>query len=132
MNDNETNAPEVSLDTWAVIELFGHSRIAGKVTNVSIAGCGFIRVQVPAREGCPAYTRDIAPKAVYAINPCDEAAAMAAQAFCSESPVIELCRHDIRREMMERMKTHDAHSRVALEDAEPEEEANAEDDDFNP
>lgn len=117
MNEPETNSPEVSLDTWAVIELFGHSRIAGKVTNVSIAGCGFIRLQVPAHKGRPAYTRDIAPKAVYAINPCDQAAALSALDYCSESPVIELCKHDIRREMMERMKTLDATSRVALEDA---------------
>lgn len=112
MNDDETTSPEVSLDTWAIIELFGHTRIAGKVTNVSIAGCGFIRCLVPEHDGRKAYTRDIAPKAVYAINPCDEAAARAAQGYCSESPVIELCRADIRREMMQ--QTLDANSRVAL------------------
>lgn len=119
-DDHETNSPEVSLDTWAIIELFGHTRIAGKVANVSIAGCGFIRVLVPEHEGRKAYTRDIAPKAVYAINPCDEAAARSAMGYCGESPVIELCKYDIRREFMEQMKTLDAQSRVALEDSDDE------------
>lgn len=105
--ESETTSPEVNLDTWAIIELFGHSRIAGKVTNVSIAGCGFIRVQVPEHNGKPTYTRDIAPKAVYAINPCDEAAAKASLQYCSESPVIQLCAHDIERRLRESMRTHE-------------------------
>lgn len=104
--DTETTSPEVSLDTWAVIELFGHTRIAGKLTNVSIAGCGFIRVAVPAHGGLPGYTRDIAPKAVYAINPCDEAAAVVALSYCSGSPVVALCAEDLANAYAERQRTH--------------------------
>lgn len=106
--ETETTSPEVSLDTWAVIELFGHTRVAGKITNVSIAGCGFIRVEVPAYQGLPAYTRDIAPKAVYAINPCDEAAAVSALSYCSASPVVALCQADIANAYAERRRTIEA------------------------
>ncbi len=106
--ESETTSPEVSLDTWAVVELFGHTRVAGKISNVSIAGCGFIRVQVPAHKNVPAYTRDIAPKAVYALNPCDEAAVMSALGHCSESPVVELCASDIYKRIREEMKTREA------------------------
>lgn len=32
---------------WAIVELFGHARIAGRVTEQVIAGQGFIRADVP-------------------------------------------------------------------------------------
>ena len=104
--ETETTSPEVSLDTWAIIELFGHTRVAGKVTNVSIAGCGFIRVEVPAHNGLPAYTRDIAPKAIYAINPCDEKAACDAQDYCSSSPVVALTSSIIERRIRPWITSH--------------------------
>ena len=36
-----------AFEQWAVIEIFGHQRIAGKVTEQTIGGCAFIRVDVP-------------------------------------------------------------------------------------
>lgn len=103
--ENETIAPEISLDCWAVVELMGHQKIAGKCSNVSIAGCGFIRVQVPAHGSMPEYTRDLSPKAVYAINPCDEAAVMAALRYCDSSPVIALTLATVRQSYEAERKT---------------------------
>jgi hypothetical protein len=37
-----------AFEQWAVIEIFGHQRIAGKVTEQTIGGCAFVRVDVPA------------------------------------------------------------------------------------
>lgn len=103
--ETESTSPEISLDCWAVVELMGHQKIAGKCTNVSIAGCGFIRVQVPAHGNMPEYTRDLSPKAVYAINPCDEAAVMAALRYCDSSPVIALTLATVRQSYEAERKT---------------------------
>lgn len=56
-------------EIYALIELMGHARIAGKVTEQVIAGQGFIRVDVPETKTNPPFTRFISPSAVYAINP---------------------------------------------------------------
>lgn len=40
MNDEE-------FETWAIVDLFGHTRVAGKVTEQEIGGCSFVRVDIP-------------------------------------------------------------------------------------
>jgi hypothetical protein len=59
-------------DEWALLELFGHQRMAGRVRNASIGGGSFIRVDVPALGEQEALTRFISPNAVYAITPMSE------------------------------------------------------------
>jgi hypothetical protein len=71
-------------DSWAVVELFGHQQLAGRVTEASIGGCSFLRVDVPEQpalpkeewnSGVPAlppYTRYFGQGAIYALNPCSE------------------------------------------------------------
>ena len=38
---------EPTFECFALVEIFGHTRIAGKVTEQVIAGTGFVRVDVP-------------------------------------------------------------------------------------
>lgn len=64
------------LDCWALVELFGHQKIVGKVTEATIAGGAFIRVDVPALEEKSAFTRFFGPGAIYSLNPVTEAVAM--------------------------------------------------------
>jgi hypothetical protein len=59
-------------DQWAVIELFGHNRIAGRVTEQVIGGCSFVRVDVPKIDEIPAYTKLFGQGAIYAITITDE------------------------------------------------------------
>jgi hypothetical protein len=59
-------------EIWALVELMGRQRIAGKVTEQTIAGAGFLRCDVPETKKNPAFTRFIAPGSVYAINPITE------------------------------------------------------------
>ena len=60
-------------DEWALVELFGHQKIVGKVTETSMAGGAFLRVDVPALppDGQPC-TRFFSPGAIYSINPVTE------------------------------------------------------------
>jgi hypothetical protein len=52
--------------------LFGHQKIVGKVTESTIAGGAFIRVDVPSFDGQAAFTRFFGPSAIYSINPVSE------------------------------------------------------------
>ena len=61
-------------ESWAIIELFGHRRLAGKVTEATIAGGSFIRIDVPA-EADKFITKFYGPAAIYSMSPCDEALA---------------------------------------------------------
>jgi hypothetical protein len=59
------------LETWAVVDLFGHDKIAGHVTEISIAGKGFFRVDVPPMNvnGEEGYSKIFGPDAIYSILP---------------------------------------------------------------
>lgn len=72
-------------DEWCIIELFGHQKIAGRVTEQQIGGCSFVRVDVPATKKVPAFTRLIGNGAIYAINISNElTATMAAEMYVQE------------------------------------------------
>lgn len=55
---------------WAIVELFGHTKLAGQVSPSELAD--FILVEIPECEPVPAWSKMISPKAVYAITPCTE------------------------------------------------------------
>ncbi len=57
---------------WAIVELMGHNRIAGKVSEQTIAGQAFLRVDVPKSERQPAYSKFFSGSAIYAITPSNE------------------------------------------------------------
>lgn len=52
---------------WALVELFGHAQIAGMVSEATIAGGNFVRVDVPGGG-----TRFFGPGAIYSISPVTE------------------------------------------------------------
>lgn len=74
-------------EAWALVELFGRSKIAGKVTEATLAGGAFIRVDVPATAGNPAFTRFFRPEAIYSISPTTEAIVRAMVSECAAEPV---------------------------------------------
>lgn len=77
----------MSFEQHAIVELFGHQRIVGKVTDVQIGGASFIRVDVPETPGIPAFTKFFGASAIYAITPVDEETAnLAARAYV-QSPI---------------------------------------------
>lgn len=74
---------------WAIVELFGHQRIAGLVTNATVGGCSFVRVDVPKRaedgEGVM-YSKLYGNGAIYAINITTKEQALAAVANLHPRP----------------------------------------------
>ncbi|MDE2107394.1 MAG: hypothetical protein KGL39_59915 [Patescibacteria group bacterium] len=57
---------------WAIVELFGHQKIIGVVSETTIAGGAFLRVDVPASGQEKAFTRFFGQAAIYSISPISE------------------------------------------------------------
>ncbi|MDQ5904005.1 MAG: hypothetical protein QG584_831 [Pseudomonadota bacterium] len=76
---------------WAIVELFGHARIAGLLTEQTIGGSSFVRVDVPeyVSEGqtFPAVTRLLGQASIYGITFVDEATATIAAREIRYQPV---------------------------------------------
>lgn len=68
----EDNMEQEKFDLWCVVELFGHSRIAGRCTEQNVAGTNMLRVDVPDTSNQPGFTRFLSSGAIYAINPVSE------------------------------------------------------------
>jgi hypothetical protein len=64
-----------TFDSWAILELFGHRKLAGRVTEATLAGGSFLRIDVPGLDGETAATQFYGPSAIYAITPCEESVA---------------------------------------------------------
>lgn len=59
-------------ECWALIEVMGHARYAGRVTEQAIGGCNFVRVDVPAHEDHPAFTKMLGQSSIFSITPVTE------------------------------------------------------------
>lgn len=62
-------------EQWAILDIMGHLKLAGFVTEITIAGTGFIRIDVPETSSAGSYTRMFSPGSLYSISPCTEEAA---------------------------------------------------------
>lgn len=69
---------------WVILELLGHRRLAGFLTEQVIAGHGFLRLDAP---GQPGTTQLYPPTSVYCITPTTEAIARALAPTCQPAPV---------------------------------------------
>jgi len=63
---------EGKLEFFGLVELFGHQKIAGKVTEATIGGCSFVRVDIPGSDDTQAVTKYYGNGAIYSITPVSE------------------------------------------------------------
>lgn len=71
---------------WAVVELMGHRRIAGHVSEVAQYGTAMIRIDVPTTEG-PPITQFYGGQSIYCVSPVSEEAARAVALRNKPAPV---------------------------------------------
>lgn len=76
-----------AFDSWCLVELFGHQKIVGKVTEATLAGGAFLRCDVPEFNGSPAFTRFYSPGSIYSINPISEEVARGLMETYRNEPV---------------------------------------------
>ncbi len=74
---------------WAILELLGHRRLAGRVQECTIAGAAFLRIDVPKGDAVDEWelTQMYAPSSVYALTPVTEAVARRVAANITIEPV---------------------------------------------
>jgi len=78
---------EEKFNQWCIVELMGRQVIAGQVSEQTIGGTAFIRVDVPAEGGQEAFTRFYGNGAIYAMTPVGEDVARMALRASRPAPV---------------------------------------------
>jgi len=73
-----------AFEGWVILELMGHRRLAGHLSEETIGGSAFLRIDVPSD---PPATQFYSPSAVYAITPTSEETARAAANLGRVAPV---------------------------------------------
>lgn len=96
------NATVEKFEEWAVVEIMGHKKFAGKVTEQAVGGASFVRIDVPeislpSGDVLPAFTKLFGAASIYCISPCTEetarlfAASIRAEGFSRyEVPKLDL------------------------------------------
>lgn len=69
-------------EQWCVVEIMGHKRFAGHVTEQAVGGTSFVRIEIPevttdGGQKLPAFTKLFGAASIYCISPCTEETARA-------------------------------------------------------
>ncbi len=67
MNEKSQNE-STKFDEWAILELMGHRRLAGKVSEATIGGGSFLRIDMPMKDKSTS-TQFYSPASIYCITP---------------------------------------------------------------
>lgn len=76
--------PEPGFEEWVILELLGHRRLAGKLTEQQIGGASFLRLDIPSE---PPATQIYSAGAVYCITPTTEELATQVAKLSKPAPV---------------------------------------------
>lgn len=63
---------QVPAEQWAIVELMGHVKLAGRVSVDSTFGAALLRVDVPDSPDIAGFTKCVSPSALYAVTPVSE------------------------------------------------------------
>lgn len=78
---------EQAADEWAIVELFGHIRTAGRVSEVERFGVKLMRLDIPGDDGDFVATQLIGGAALYRVTPTTEDTARRVAALGRPAPV---------------------------------------------
>jgi hypothetical protein len=94
-------------ETWAIVEVMGHTRLAGRVSEQAVGGCNFVRVDVPELDvpesryteatTIPAFTKLLGQASIFSITPCDEQTARRAAASFQTVPFATFVAPEVAR-----------------------------------
>lgn len=74
-------------EQWAIVDVMGHQRYVGLVTEQVIAGTGFVRIDVPETPDVKPWTKLVGTSSIYAITPVSEEIAKAMAAKHGSRPI---------------------------------------------
>lgn len=101
--DTTTSPPAAPQRRWAIVELYGHQRIAGELSHEDLGSDTFVRIDVPEvnvpeevkvdgrlevqTRTIPAHTKLLGGKAIYGIEIVDEPTALLAAHAIKRAPM---------------------------------------------
>lgn len=94
---------EQQSSNWAIVELFGHKTLAGRVTK-DTSLFPLLRIDVPATEAAPEFTAEYGPSAIYGITYVSEEVARRTAQAIKANPVVVYNPDLVTREAFERMQ----------------------------
>lgn len=104
---------------WVILELMGHRKLAGRLSEREIAGKGFLQLDIPGADG-GFHSEIYSPDSVYCITPVEKQIA--------ETMAMDIRRMPIHRLYAERvLKAHQLSLPVGDEDEDSEEDYEDED-----
>ena len=76
-------------DHWCIVELMGHQRLAGRVSEQVIGGSSFVRADVPEVDGKQGLTKLFGAGAIYSLTIVDEETAILMARQIQAKPIDE-------------------------------------------
>ena len=74
-------------ESWAIVEIMGHQTYAGLLSEQTIGGASFVRVDVPQVGEIPAFTKLFGGGSIYCITPVSEQVARLRAESLRQSPM---------------------------------------------
>lgn len=78
---------ENSFEGWVILELMGHRRLAGYLSEQVVGGAAFLRIDVPHGDDGASTSQFYSASAVYCITPTTEELARRVAKTCAPRPV---------------------------------------------
>ncbi len=69
---DEATKDDAQAASWAIVELMGHRKLAGLVSEETKFGTAMLRIDVPAIGDIAAFTQYYGGTSIYAMTPCSE------------------------------------------------------------
>lgn len=76
-------------ESWAIVEIMGHIKVAGMCTTQNFGNTVMLRVDIPETSHHPAHTQMFGMGSIFSIKPCDEQTAIDHAEVWQVTPVIE-------------------------------------------
>lgn len=89
-------------EQWCILEIMGHQTYAGMVSEQSIGGASFVRIDVPECDGLPAFSKCFGASSIYCITPVTEEVARLRAKSLRQAP---LSVYDLPSEIRDRLRT---------------------------
>lgn len=89
-------------EQWCILEIMGHQRYAGLVSEQALGGASFVRIDVPECDRVPAFSKMFGASSIYCITPVSEDVARMTAKGLRRTP---LQVYDLPAEVRERLLT---------------------------
>lgn len=88
-------------EQWCILEIMGHNTYAGLVSEQTLGGASFVRIDIPECDGQPAFSKLFGASSVYCITPVTEEIARLRAKTLNQQP---LSVYDLPAEIRDKLR----------------------------